>query len=168
MPRSVSLAAVITLADIQSVADLKTFARGKEYFLEGAVSRLDERDEVLNASVQGTHRYTVELGVSDDGELKYECSCPVGEDGVFCKHAVAVALSWLESSGEEVFHADETELPKSRKKRKTFEELIREYLATLDDDALRALLLKQSSATRRCETSCYLRHVRRAPTICLA
>jgi uncharacterized Zn finger protein len=133
MPRSSSLADVITLAEVQSLADAKTFARGHAHFHQGAVSRLDESDGVVRAGVQGTHRYSVELGVGDDGELTYECDCPVGEDGIFCKHAVAVALSWLESAGEEVFHDDESEPAKPRRKRKTFEELIRECVATLNE-----------------------------------
>ncbi|MEX3937235.1 DUF6880 family protein [Paraburkholderia phymatum] len=133
---------VITRAEIQSLADAKTFARGEAYFHDGAVSRLDERDGVLRAHVRGTHRYGVELGVSDDGELTYECDCPVGEDGIVCKHVVAVALSWLENAGEEVFHADDVEPAKPRRKRKTYEELMREYVATLSDAAVRDLLLE--------------------------
>jgi uncharacterized Zn finger protein len=142
MPRSLSRADIITVAEIQSLTDLKTFARGKAYFHEGAVSRLDERDGILHASVQGTHRYSVELGVGSDGELTYECNCPIGDDGNFCKHAVAVALSWLENSGEEVFHPDEAGPVKPRNKRKTYEELISEYVATLDEDTVRDLLLE--------------------------
>ncbi|CAE6710943.1 SWIM zinc finger family protein [Paraburkholderia nemoris] len=133
---------IITLAEVQSLADLKTFARGKAYFLDGVVSRLEEHDGVLRASVRGTHRYSVELGVGDDGELTYECDCPVGGDGIFCKHTVAVALSWLENSGEEVFHVDETEPAKPRKKRKTYEEQIREYVAALNKESLQELLLE--------------------------
>jgi uncharacterized Zn finger protein len=142
MPRSTSLSDVITLAEVQSLADPKTFARGKAYFHDGVVSRLEEHDGVLRASVRGTHRYSVELGVGDDGELTYECDCPVGDDGIFCKHAVSVALSWLENTGEEVFHADEAESAKPRKKRKTFEDQIREYVSTLNEDAVRDLLLE--------------------------
>ncbi|TCG03846.1 hypothetical protein BZM27_45325 [Paraburkholderia steynii] len=132
----------ITLAEIESLADAKTFARGKAYFHQGAVSRLEERDGVRRANVRGTHRYSVELGAGEDGELTYECDCPVGEDGIFCKHAVAVAMSWLENSGEEVFHAEESESGKPRKNRKTFEELIREYVATLSEEAVREVLLE--------------------------
>jgi uncharacterized Zn finger protein len=92
--------------------------------------------------VRGTQRYSVELGIGDDRELTYECDCPVSEVGIFCKHAVAVALSWLENTGEEVFHPDESGPVKSRGKRKTYEELIREYVATLNEDAVRDLLLE--------------------------
>ncbi|SAL00355.1 hypothetical protein AWB78_05937 [Caballeronia calidae] len=132
---------VLTLDEVQSLADVKTFARGKAYFHDGAVSRLDERGGVLHASVNGTSRYSVELGVGRGDELAYECDCPVGQTGTFCKHLVAVALSWLENSGTEVFHPDDSEPAKLRKKRKTSEELISEYVATLSDDAMRELLL---------------------------
>ncbi|MFM0073147.1 SWIM zinc finger family protein [Paraburkholderia sediminicola] len=142
MPRPTSLSDVITLAEVQSLADLKTFARGKTYFHDSLVSRLEEHDGVLRANVRGTHRYCVELGVGDDGELTYECDCPVGENGIFCKHAVAVALAWLENTGEEVFHPDEAEPAKPRKKRKTHDELISEYVATLGEDTMRDLLLE--------------------------
>jgi uncharacterized Zn finger protein len=38
----------------------------------------------------------------DGGRLRFECSCPVGRDGAFCKHCVAVALSWLRDNGTPV------------------------------------------------------------------
>ncbi|AXF21886.1 hypothetical protein CUJ89_16220 [Burkholderia pyrrocinia] len=148
MPGNVSLSDVISLAEIQALADPKSFERGKAYYHDGAVSRLTERDGVLSATVRGTYRYHVEFEVSDDGALDYACNCPVGDGGAFCKHAVAVALSWLENSGEEVFH-DETPGPtRSRRKRKTHAELIREYLAALDEDALRNWLLDAAERDR--------------------
>ncbi|MFJ2994938.1 SWIM zinc finger domain-containing protein [Pandoraea sp. NPDC087047] len=140
MSRSPKLPEVLTLAEVQSRADTKTFARGKAYFHDGAVSRLDARDEAVRATVRGTHCYRVELS-ADDGELAYNCNCPVGKEGAFCKHAVALALSWLENSGEEVFHVEESTPGKPRKKRKTFDEVIREYVATLGKDTLQELLM---------------------------
>ncbi|WP_370889728.1 SWIM zinc finger domain-containing protein [Caballeronia sp. RCC_10] len=98
---------------------MSSSARGKAYFHDGAVSRLDERNGVLSASVNGTSRYSVELKVGRDDELAYVCDCPVGQTGTFCKHLVAVALSWLENAGDEVVHAVEREPTKPRKKRKT-------------------------------------------------
>lgn len=140
--RMSTLSNVITLARLESMADAKTFARGTAYFQDGVVGRLEESDGALHADVQWTHRYHVELGVDDDGGLDYQCNCPVGDDGIFCKHAVAVGLSWLENSGEEVFHADEQEPAKPRRKRKTYGEQIQAYLATLDESALREWLME--------------------------
>lgn len=141
MSKPSKLAEVLTLAKIQSMADAKTFARGKAYFHDGTVSRLEEYEGGVRASVRGTDRYRVNLAVRENGKLSHECSCPVGDGGVFCKHGVAVALSWLENTGEEVFHREETVPEKPRKKRKTYAEVVREYVATLDPDTLRALLL---------------------------
>ncbi|RDK07591.1 SWIM zinc finger family protein [Cupriavidus lacunae] len=142
MSESSKLVETLTLAEVQALADPKTFARGKAYFHDGAVSRLEEHEGALRANVRGTRSYRVELAVTDDGQLAYACNCPVGDVGVFCKHAVAVALSWLENSGAEVFHAEEITQEKTRKKRKTYAEVIREYVVTLGKDALQELLLE--------------------------
>jgi uncharacterized Zn finger protein len=133
---------VLTLDEVQSLADVKTFARGKAYFREGAVSRLDERSGTLCANVNGSTRYRVEIKVGVGEELAYTCTCPVGQSGTFCKHLVAVAMAWLENSGAEVFHEEGPAPTKTRKKRKTTEDLIGEYVTTLTGDAMRELLLE--------------------------
>ena len=133
---------VLTLQAIQALADARTFARGMAYFHGGAVGLLDADEYEARASVQGTQRYRVRLAVGSGAELDYECDCPVGDDGTFCKHAVAVALSWLENTGEEVFVPGDKESAKPRKKRKTHAEQIREYLETLSESALREWLME--------------------------
>jgi len=139
---SPGLTDVLTLRAIQELADTRTFARGNAYFHDGTVGLLDVDEYEVRADVQGTQRYRVRLAAGSDGELEYECDCPVGDDGIFCKHAVAVALSWLENAGEEVFEPSEKESAKPRKTRKTHEEQIREYLETLSESALREWLIE--------------------------
>jgi uncharacterized Zn finger protein len=139
---SSGLADVLTLRVIQELADARTFARGMAYFHDGAVGLLDADDQEARASVQGTQRYRVRLAAASDGELEYECDCPVGDDGTFCKHAVAVAMSWLENTGVEVFEPGEKESAKPRKKRRTDGEEIREYLETLSESVLREWLIE--------------------------
>ncbi|WP_115679034.1 SWIM zinc finger family protein [Cupriavidus taiwanensis] len=143
MSAPATLTEILTLATVRTQADTGSFERGMAYFHDGAVSRLEEQDGAVRATVSGTHRYSVELAVSVNGRLAHDCNCPVGDQGIFCKHAVAVALAWLENSGAEVFHPEEpTREKKPRKKRKTYGEVIREYVATLDKDALQELLLE--------------------------
>lgn len=141
-----TLATALTLDTIKLLSDSKTFARGLAYFHDGVVGLVKEESGTLHASVQGTHRYHVTLSVDEDGEIDYDCSCPVGGDGIFCKHAVAIALSWLENSGEEVFHADEAAKPK--KKRITTADQLRQYLETLPETELRDLLMKAADRDR--------------------
>ncbi|MCA1849703.1 MAG: SWIM zinc finger family protein, partial [Acidobacteria bacterium] len=52
----------------------------------------------VTAKVAGTEDYRVKLW-AERGRLDCSCSCPVGDDGEFCKHCVAVALAWIEESG---------------------------------------------------------------------
>ncbi len=145
---SSNLVDVLTLRAIQELADTGTLSRGMAYFHDGAVGLLDTDEYEVRTSVQGTQRYRVRLAAGSDGELEYECDCPVGDDGTFCKHAVAVALSWLENAGEEVFEPSEKESAKPRKKRKTHDEQIREYLETLDESALRRWLIEAADRDR--------------------
>ena len=142
-----ALADVLTLQSVKALADARTLARGKAYFHDGAVGLLDAAEDEVRASVEGTQRYRVRLAAGTDGELEYECDCPVGDEGTFCKHAVAVGLSWLENTGEEVFRPSE-EPAKPRKKRKTNEEHIREYLGTLSEDALREWIMEAADRDR--------------------
>ncbi len=139
---SSGLTDVLTLRAIQELADARTFARGMAYFHAGAVGLLDGDEYEARSIVQGTQRYRVRLAATPDGELEYECDCPVGDEGTFCKHAVALALSWLENTGEEVFEPSEKKSAKPRKKRKTQGEQIREYLETLSESALREWLME--------------------------
>ena len=140
-----TLAELLTVELVQSLAGAKSFARGMAYFQEGAVGLLEEDGKSVTATVQGTYRYRVSLAV-DEEELEYDCTCPVGTDGLFCKHAVAVALSWLENSGAETFPPDEAAKPK--KKRVTQAEQLRQYLVTLSDAKLRDLLLEAAERDR--------------------
>lgn len=77
---------------LQRLAGTRSFERGAAYAAEGRVRRLEVGDAEARASVVGTATYRVRLGLRD-GRPAATCSCPVGADGAFCKHAVAVALT---------------------------------------------------------------------------
>jgi len=72
----------------------KYFERGEDYFQRGLVLQLIERNGNVSALVRGTRDYAVVLRL-DDGIVSYECSCPVGIRGEFCKHCVATTLAWI-------------------------------------------------------------------------
>lgn len=144
-----SLADALTLKRVRDLAGSKSFARGLAYFHDGAVGLLEIRDDQVKARVQGMHTYRVKLAALRGGELDYDCTCPVGADGEFCKHAVAVALSWLENSGEENFPPGEpAPSGKPRKKRKTQADTLAEFLATLPEAKLREWLMEAAARDR--------------------
>src|SRR5690348_10515287 len=78
------------------MADAGSLERGADYVARGRVHGLAHDGEVVVAEVVGRRRYRVRLWV-EDGELAYVCTCPVGEDGRFCKHCVAVGLTWVDT-----------------------------------------------------------------------
>lgn len=86
------VAHVLHLAQLRELADGKSYARGERYHQEGRVSDLVRDGKTITATVNGSAPYAVRLWVTGD-RIAYTCNCPVGEEGRFCKHCVAVALS---------------------------------------------------------------------------
>ncbi len=89
-----TLADLITEPALEEVAGDRSFARGVEYFRSGAVERLVFRDGRISARVVGTDVYSVKLW-PEGRRLEWDCTCPMGADGEFCKHLVATGLAWL-------------------------------------------------------------------------
>ena len=81
---------------LQRMAGARSFERGEDYFLSRQVKTIAEEGGTITAKVQGTQPYRVKLW-TEKGDLEYSCTCPMGADGEFCKHCVAVGLTWLEN-----------------------------------------------------------------------
>lgn len=83
------------------LAGPKAFVRGEAYLANGRVRSLHEDGAVLAGVVEGSEPYRVEVrrGPSGRSQLIAACTCPHGADGLFCKHAVAVALAGLHERG---------------------------------------------------------------------
>ncbi|GCD95180.1 SWIM zinc finger family protein [Embleya hyalina] len=116
-----------TAEDLLAAAGSKSYGRGEGYL--DAVANLAEDDPgVVTAVVYGNDTYGVVLEYGADG-LAGNCDCPYGDQGHFCKHCVAVGLTFLRSV--ENRPADE---PGAH----TFD--LRAYLASLDPHELVDLL----------------------------
>ncbi|MBF0562533.1 MAG: SWIM zinc finger family protein [Alphaproteobacteria bacterium] len=95
---SVSLAILTNEDQLRRLADGGSFERGTAYFAHGQVRALRFDGERIVATVSGSQTYRVRLWRDDGalgGDLAWSCTCPVGDIGAFCKHAVAVGLAWL-------------------------------------------------------------------------
>lgn len=87
------------VAALRALVGAKVFARGQEYFADGAVQLLAvEKDRVL-AQVAGSEDYRTRL--SGRGKrIGGDCSCPAYDDWGHCKHMVAVALAVNAQGGD--------------------------------------------------------------------
>jgi uncharacterized Zn finger protein len=93
-PSSSPFANILHQDTIRRLSDDRTFDRGRAYFSENRVVELSRQPGALIAKVRGGTEYEVRLWVKED-KLAFRCSCPLGMEQTFCKHAVAVALAWL-------------------------------------------------------------------------
>jgi uncharacterized Zn finger protein len=123
-------ASILHREAIRRLVDDRTFDRGVDYHAQGRVSALARHEAALSAKVRGTNEYRVRLWVKEEG-LAYSCSCPMGADGAFCKHGVAVGLAWLAQAAP----AEEPDAS-----------ALRGYLSGLEKPELVEILLAEAAA----------------------
>ncbi len=142
---------------LQALAGSTAFERGEAYFRDGRVEVVADEDDELAGSVEGGEVYGVRLR-AERGDLRWSCTCPAGERGEFCKHAVALALTRFAKdgghpaaegeSGDE--HSEEPPAvePASKKKRGGTEAKLRAFLEAQDDVRLVDWLLEAARSDR--------------------
>ena len=141
------LSLVLDASMVAGLASPRSYEGGVLYLEEGRVGALRASAGRVAATVHGSESYVVEL-TADGGRLRFECSCPIGLEGAFCKHCVAVALGWLRDHGPSRPTLDDA--------RERLEALAREELVEMlidhahEDEALARKLLLLASA--RCST----------------
>jgi uncharacterized Zn finger protein len=144
-----SLAAVLTRRTVHRMADPGSLERGADYAASGRVHGLRHDGEVVVAEVTGTRRYRVRLWVEGSG-LSHACTCPVGEDGLFCKHCVAVGLAWIAARAP------------AAAGRPSLADL-RAHLSTQSREALVELLMEQAAVDERLRRRLSLEAARKPP-----
>jgi len=81
--------------ELIELAGRSVYQRGEVYQANGCVRGLSVEGGRVTAFVYGGRRYRVALSIEAD-LLNFECDCPEGERGRFCKHCVAVGLEYLD------------------------------------------------------------------------
>lgn len=135
------------------MAGERSYARGEAYHADGLVGSLVVDRNTITAKVRGTHLYRVMLGAAG-GDLDHDCTCPVGEDGEFCKHCVAVGLEWIEKgSAKKAPARKHTRPPVTMEDVRTYlgrqtKEVLVEWVMeqAVNDDRLRRQLLMKAAA----------------------
>lgn len=91
-------AAALSDALLRNLAGAAVFARGQTYASGDSVQDAelsfsgDEKTITLQATVEGTQPYSVDVVVTENDDVEGDCDCPHAQDGYFCKHQVALAL----------------------------------------------------------------------------
>ncbi|MFQ5694014.1 MAG: SWIM zinc finger domain-containing protein, partial [Nitrospinota bacterium] len=127
---------------LRRMAGPKSFERGEDYLTDGRVGPLAERGGTIEAEVRGSRPYHVELRAGE-GDLDHSCTCPVGMDGAFCKHCVAVGLAWLGQG-----RTGQVPAGKPAEPRVTMDD-VRAWLASRDKDTLVGMLMDRAMEDER-------------------
>lgn len=144
---------IFTRGAIQHLGGPRFFERGATYSASGRVKKLKVGDGAVTATVQGQHPYQVQLWIEDGGPA-YSCTCPVGEDRLFCKHCVAVGLAFAGRNeeptapdivGDDVATVDLRFYLHTQAKEKLVELILEQ---ARDDEFLRGRLLLEAAKKR--------------------
>ena len=87
----------LTEDDVRKLTDPKSFSRGERYHRSGMIYHTVRRGDTLAASCHGSSGgpYDVRVTLAAPGRVKiasWSCTCPLG---IFCKHLVALTLTWI-------------------------------------------------------------------------
>lgn len=131
----------ISKKQLKELTDGRSWKRGLDYYDQGNVISLFEDKGTITAKVRGTHIYRVKLWTKD-GQLDGSCSCPMGEAGVFCKHCVAVGLTYLEG-GVDTSGGAASKTKKTKSTPAITSEDVRKYLFQQKTDTLVEIIMDQ-------------------------
>ncbi|MCY3893287.1 MAG: SWIM zinc finger family protein [Acidimicrobiaceae bacterium] len=132
---------------IEGLAGTAAFLRGVAYLRDSRVESATLRGDRLTAKVRGTLPYEVELWFDDSG-LNWACSCPAAEDGSFCKHCVAVALSQMQTDDASDSPGSNTSETIALRRRNTTAadpeaKMLAEHVGSLEPGRLTSIVLEQ-------------------------
>ena len=143
MPGELSQA--LDKAAVAGLASAPSYERGLAYLEAGRVGALRASVGRVGATVQGSEDYLVELRANGE-KLRFSCSCPIGREGAFCKHCVAVALAWLREQDDPAPTLDDARVHLEALPQSELVDFLIDHAH--DDEALaRKLLLRAATPT---------------------
>ncbi len=147
---SYTFADLITYDSLEEFAGRKIYQRGVAYWAGRLVQAFESNANHISARVKGTALYDVKLWIEPgvDG-LESFCDCLSFDDGDFCKHCVAVGLTWIAQNQSP---APKVTVERRRRPQKTAQVPIASAKTTEDiDQAKLAFALKGQTAERLIE-----------------
>src|SRR5437868_6628493 len=135
----------LTEAQVRGLATDKSFARGKDYYLDGAVSETVRQGLELRGECTGSEYepYEISVTLAARGIADTSCTCPY-EYGGICKHTVALLLTYVHQPQAFRSIAPVAEMLKHRSK----EELLAIIDAMLQQDPKLLELVELAATTQ--------------------
>ena len=95
----------ITEEDVRDFVGEGSFQRGQKYFRDNRIFDTRRAGMALKAKCEGSRStpYRVEVTFDNTGIEDTDCLCPVGG---YCKHVVALLLTWLAEPDEFIEQQD--------------------------------------------------------------
>lgn len=91
-----NLKIAVTRQALKEEAGTTYFKRGLDYFKSGYVKNLEIHENHIEGRVRGSCLYRCSIECDNDEDYLYgECDCPLGDEGEFCKHLVALGLAFI-------------------------------------------------------------------------
>ncbi|HNB50404.1 MAG TPA: SNF2-related protein [Anaerolineales bacterium] len=82
---------LVSEQNLRRYAGNTSFNNGMAYYWQRKIELISLDEDTAHLHVQGTQQYCVDIEETS-GSLYYNCSCPYGQSGNFCKHVVAAGL----------------------------------------------------------------------------
>jgi uncharacterized Zn finger protein len=77
---------------LESNFDSTIWGRGKDYYREGRVSKVNKIENIIHAKIQGNRLYSQKIYLETND---MQCTCPY--EGKYCKHLAALIM-WLKTN----------------------------------------------------------------------
>jgi hypothetical protein len=89
----------LTETILRTYASEQSFERGREYYHSGAIYNAIRQGNTLLADCEGTETYHLRVELDESGIQSTSCTC-LYELGGYCKHLVALLLTYIDKAGE--------------------------------------------------------------------
>ncbi|MFC6840404.1 SWIM zinc finger family protein [Xanthomonas theicola] len=139
-------AAQIDRRFLLGITERRYYERGLAYAEEERVALRSMEPLCVSAQVSGSETYSVQLAWRDCA-LHGRCDCPIGQQEEFCKHQVAVALTWARAvaNGGAPLHDGRS---KATSAAENSEQRLRHWLATRSPQEMQALMMELADTDR--------------------
>lgn len=121
-------------------------SRGQEYYDAELVNICRAEETEIEAAVEGTERYHVEITLREGRVMDMNCDCPYASDGNNCKHMAAVLYAVEDSSEAADSFGDF--LAEEQERLQADDRALQQAVSTMSEEELRALILDAAGKHR--------------------